>query len=376
MAKDYYEILGISKNASDQDIKKAYRKLALEYHPDKHKGDKNIENRFKEINEAYEVLSDQQKRGNYDRFGSAGAQGFDGSQGFSGGGFDFSSFSGAGGFADIFETFFGGTAGGNRKKTGPRPGDDIEFQLQLSFEEAAFGIEKDLMITKMAACNHCHSTGAEPGSKSVSCNTCKGTGEIRAVRQTLFGQMATSRVCPECYGEGRVHENKCTICHGATRTRQNEKVRVKIPPGVDNDSTVRLNGRGESGTFGGAAGDLYIHIQVKPSRQFVRNGYDIHSEIHIHLLQAILGDEIEITTLEGKIGLKIPPGTQSNKVFKLKEYGIEKLRSSGKGDHYIKVIVDIPAKLSRKERELYLELAKESGFTSKGKEGFFSKLIH
>lgn len=375
MDRDYYEILGISKDATDQDIKKAYRKLAQKYHPDKHKGDKESEKKFKEANEAYEVLSDKQKRSNYDSFGKAGAQGFGGAggQGFSDAGFDFSSFSGSGGFADIFETFFGGSAGGGggSKKRGPKPGSDIEFQIQLSFEEAAFGTEKELMVTKPVGCDHCQGTGAEPGSKSVSCNLCNGTGEIRQVRQTLFGQMATSRPCTECHGEGRVHEQKCTVCQGSTRIKRDEKVKVKIPAGVDNDSTIRLSGKGEAGVFGGPNGDLYVHIRVAPSKKFVRNGYDVHSEVHIHLLQAILGDEIKIDTLKEKIGLKIPAGTQSGKVFRLKDYGIEKLRDSGIGDQYVKIVVDIPGKLSRKERELYLQLAEESKIPLSEKKGFF-----
>jgi molecular chaperone DnaJ len=388
MSKDYYQILGISKNASDQEIKKAYRKMALQHHPDKNKGDKTSEQKFKDANEAYEVLSDKQKRSNYDQFGTAdagfggfgggqgfggagGAQGFGGGQGFGAQGFDFGNFAGSGGFADIFETFFGGTQTSTRKKRGPRPGNDIEFPLNLTFEEAVFGTEKELLITKAAACERCHGTGAEPGSKSVTCSTCRGTGEIKSVRQTLFGQMATSRPCTECYGEGRVFEKQCASCHGTTRVRESEKIRVKIPAGVDNDSTVRLAGRGEAGVFGGPSGDLYVHIRVSPSKKFIRNNYDIHSEIHIHLLQAILGDDVEIETIKGAITLKIPAGTQSGKIFKLNGYGIEKLRGSGVGDHYVKVIVDIPLKISRREKELYSQLADEAGINKKERKGIF-----
>ncbi len=381
MAKDYYETLGVSKSATDQDIKKAYRKLAQEFHPDKHKGDKEVEQKFKEINQAYEVLSDKQKRQNYDQFGSADFQGFGGGQGFGGAqgfnqGFDFSNFGGGGGgFADIFETFFGGQTRSSRKRKGPLPGNDIEFEMKIDFKEAAFGTEKELVITKPVACKHCHASGAEPGSKSVTCKTCNGTGEIRQVKQTILGQMATSRPCPECEGEGRVHEKKCTICNGATRIRQDEKIKVKIPAGVDNESTIRLSEKGEAGIYGGPNGDLYVHIRVAPSKNFVRNGYDVHSEVHIHLLQAILGDEIQVETIHEKVKLKIPAGTQSGKIFRLKEYGIEKLRGSGKGDHYVKIIVDIPTKLSRKEKELYAELAKESKIFGADKEGFFSKIM-
>lgn len=383
MAQDYYETLGVSKDASDQDIKKAYRKLAQQYHPDKHKGDKDAEKKFKEANEAYEVLSDQQKRAQYDQFGSAGAGfgGGGGGAGFQGGfnanGFDFSQFSGSGGFADIFETFFGGAAGGGarQRSAGPRPGRDIEFRLDLRFEEAAFGVEKELAITKPVSCDHCHATGAEPGSKSVRCNTCNGTGEIRTVRQTILGQMATAAPCGECHGEGRVHEKKCSVCHGATRIKRDERVKVKIPAGVDNDSTIRLSGKGEAGVLGGASGDLYVHIRVAPSKKFVRNGYDVHTEEHIHLLQAVLGDEIEVEMLQDKLTLKIPDGTQSGKVFRLKEKGIEKLRGTGKGDHYVKIVVDIPAKLSRKERDLYLQLAQEAKISTKKKKGFLDSLL-
>jgi len=379
MANDYYNTLGVAKDASDDEIKKAYRRMALQHHPDKHKGDKDTEQKFKEINEAYQVLSDKQKRAQYDRFGSAGgAQGFGGGgAGFGDGGFDFSNFSGASGFGDIFETFFGGGmgGGGQRGKRGPRPGNDIEVAITLSFEEAAFGVEKELSITKPATCKHCQGSGAEPGSKTVTCPTCNGTGEVRSVRQTIFGNMAVSQPCPKCHGEGRMHEKQCTVCQGSTRTRTQENIKVKIPAGVDNDSAVRLSGRGEAGIFGGPNGDLYVHIRVTPSKKFIRHDHDIHSETHIHFLQAILGDDIEIETIHGNVTLKIPAGTQSDKVFRLKEHGIQKLRSDNKGDHYVKIIVDIPTKISRKEREIYLELAKESKIPVKVKEGFLSRLM-
>jgi molecular chaperone DnaJ len=378
MSKDYYSILGVSKDASDQDIKKAYRKQALQYHPDKNKGDKASEQKFKDANEAYEVLSDKQKRANFDQFGSAdGAFGAAGSgggagfgQGFSGQGFDFGNFAGQGGFADIFESFFGGSASGH-KKQGPQQGEDVEFSLNLAFEEAAFGTEKELIITKLVSCDNCHGTGAEPGSKTITCPQCRGTGEIRTIRQTLFGQVAASSMCPTCHGEGRVHEKKCSVCHGATRIRKSEKIRVKIPAGVDNDSTIRLAGRGQAGMFGGPGGDLYVHVRVSPSKKFVRHNYDVHGEIHVNLLHAILGGEVDVETLKGMVTLKIPAGTQSGKIFKLNGYGIERLRSSGFGDQYVKVIVDIPLKLSKKEKELYAQIAEETGLSKKGKKGLF-----
>ncbi len=379
MAKDYYQILGVQKSATDQEVKKAYRKLALENHPDKHKGDQEAEKKFKEINEAYEILSDKQKRGQYDQFGSVGGSGFGGGGGGYGqDGFDFSGFGGGGfqdasGFADIFETFFGQQTGrGRKKKRGPQQGEDLEFQLNITFDEAVFGVEKELLVSKTAGCDRCKGTGAEPGSKTITCPTCHGTGEIRSVRQTMFGQMATSQVCSACYGEGNVHEKKCTLCQGSTRIKKNEKIRVKIPAGVDDNSTIRVTGKGEAGVFGGPAGDLYVHIRAASSKKFIRRDYDIHTEVHIHLIQAILGDTIEIETIHGKIELKVPAGTQSGKVFRLKNYGVQQLKAEEKGDHYVKITVDIPGKLSKKERELYQQLALESGVKMKeGKDGFW-----
>ena len=385
MAKDYYQILGVSKNATEQEVKKAYRRMALQYHPDKHKGDKEAEQKFKDINQAYEILSDKQKRSAYDQFGEAGAQGFTGGGGFSGSGmdgnysgfgqqgFDFSSFNEAGGFADIFETFFGGQSGrSGRKKRGPRAGEDIEFELTISFEEAVFGVEKELLVTKTAACEHCRGTGAEPGSKTITCPLCRGTGEIRAVRQTLFGQMATSQVCSKCYGEGNIQEKKCATCDGNTRLRKDQKITVKIPAGVDNGSTIRLSEKGEAGIFGGSAGDLYIHLRVKPHKKYIRNKDDLHCDVNVHLLQAVLGDVADIDTPYGKISLKIPPGTQSGKVFRIKGYGVKKLKSEEKGDLFARIIVEIPAKLSKKERALYEELTQETGLKlKKQKDGFW-----
>lgn len=389
MAQDYYELLGVSKTATDQEIKKAYRKLALQFHPDKNKGDQAAEKKFKEINQAYEVLSDKQKRAQYDQFGAAGAQGFGsggfggfGGQGFGGQGFDpnnvdFSQFGDMGGFADIFETFFGQQTGRSRRnKRGPSQGEHIEFEMTITFDESVFGTEKELLVEKTAPCDRCKSTGAEPGSKTITCPHCKGTGEIRAVKQTLFGQMATSQICSECYGEGQVQEKKCTLCQGSTRIRKNEKVRVKIPAGVDNGSTIRVSSKGEAGVYGGPAGDLYVHLRVTPSKKFVRHQFDIHTTVPLNLIHAVLGAEIDVETIHGSVKLKIPAGTQSGKVFKLKEYGVQKLKSDEKGDHYVKINVEIPTKLSRKEKELYSQLAQEAGLEPKsGKDGLFSKII-
>ncbi|MBI5753533.1 molecular chaperone DnaJ [Candidatus Peregrinibacteria bacterium] len=364
MAKDLYEILGVSKGAGDQEIKNAYRKLALKYHPDKHKGDKDAETKFKEINQAYEVISDKSKRQQYDTFGSTGGPGGGGgAQGF--GGFDFGSTDGASGFADIFETFFGGGAGGksrsSRKSGGAMRGNDIEANIKITFEEAVFGCEKDLEISKPDQCGHCKGSGAEPGSAVVTCKKCRGSGEIRTVRNTILGQMSTAHVCDDCDGAGRVAEKKCTVCHGMTRVRTKDRVKVRIPAGVDNGSTIRVTGKGEGGAKGGGSGDLYINLAVESSKKFVRAGMDIHAEVEIPVVQAVMGGEVEVDTLDGKQTIKIPAGTQDGKVFKLSEKGVARIGGNTRGNHLVKIRVKVPEKLSKREKELYLELAKEAG---------------
>lgn len=371
MAKDLYEILGVAKGANDQEIKNSYRKLALKYHPDKHKGDKASEEKFKEINQAYEVLSDKSKRQQYDTFGSAngpggGFGGGGGGQGF--GGFDFGG--GASGFADIFETFFGGAGGGgksrsSRKSSGAVRGNDIEANIKITFEEAVFGCEKELEISKPDQCGHCKGNGAEPGSSIVTCRKCGGSGEIRMIRNTILGQMSTAHVCDECNGAGRVAEKKCTVCHGTTRVRTKDRVKVRIPAGVDNGSTIRVTGKGEGGARGGGSGDLYINLGVEASRRFVRSGTDIHSEVEIQAVQAVLGGEVEVDTLDGKQTIKIPAGTQDGKVFKISEKGVVRIGGSARGNHLVKIRVKIPEKLSKREKELYIELAGEAGIDIK-----------
>ncbi len=377
--QDLYEILGVAKGATDSEVKAAYRKQALKWHPDKHKGDKSAEEKFKEINKAYEVLSDKQKRQQYDTFGSAGGNGgFGGGfQGGGNGGFDFSDFMGGNsgaGFADIFETFFGNAQGGGggrgRKKNGPMRGNDIEATISIGFMEAVFGCEKDLEISKAEVCKKCKGDGADPGSTIISCKGCGGTGEIRTVRNTILGQVATTRVCSECNGEGKVPEKVCTSCHGAMRVRAKERVKVKIPAGVDNGSTIRLSGKGEAGVRGGDHGDLYIVLRVESSKNFVRSGYDIHTELEIHLVQAVLGDEVDVETLYGPEKLKIPAGTYDGSVFKLSEKGVKKLNKDDHGNHLVKIRIEIPEKLSKRERELYEELAEEAGLEVK-KGGLF-----
>jgi molecular chaperone DnaJ len=374
MSKDLYSVLGVAKGATEKEIKSAYRKLALQWHPDKHKGEKGAETKFKEINQAYEILSDKSKKQRYDTFGSAGGPGMGGGAG--GGGFDFSGFNtqgGAQGFADIFESFFGGGGGGGgggrqgRRRSSSSRGNDIEAAIEISFNEAVFGCEKELEITKAAVCKHCEGKGAEPGSSIVTCTTCSGTGEIRSIKNTILGQMSTSRACDMCMGEGRVPDKKCKTCHGTTRERAKERVKVKIPAGVDNGSTIRLSGKGEGGIKGGPAGDLYINLHVAASRTFMRHGANIHNVLEIPLVQSVLGGEAKVDTIHGKEKIKIPAGTEEGKVFKLNGKGTTKLGSGEKGDHLVKIKLVVPKKLSKREKELYLELAKEQGIdVSKG----------
>jgi len=367
MQKDLYEILGVPKSATDKEIKAAYRKLALKYHPDKNKGDKDAEKKFGEINVAYEVLSDQKKRKQYDQFGAMpGASGPGG--GFAGGAQGGFPFEDLGGFADIFESFFGGNVRGggggrSRKSDGATPGADIEAVVGLSFEEAAFGVTKELEITKPDKCDQCGATGAEPGTPIVNCKACGGAGEIRTVKNTILGQMVTSRMCSECNGTGKVPEKKCGKCHGATRIRSTERVKVKIPSGVDNGTVIRLSGKGEAGVKGGGYGDLFVHIQIKASETFRRDGVNVYSDFNISVSQATLGARVMVPTLHGNVELKIPDGTQPETIFKLSGKGIHRdagasRDGASKGDHFVRVHVVVPKKLSRREKELYEELGK------------------
>lgn len=371
MAKDYYQLLGVSKGADESELKRAYRKKALEFHPDKNKGNKDAEAKFKEINEAYQVLSDKQKRAYYDQFGTApganggGGPGPGGFGGFGGNGNYEVNFNGGGGFGDlgdIFETFFGGGARGasqQRRRNGPYRGNDIETTLKLRFDEAVFGTEKELVISKLEKCERCAGSGAEPDAKIVTCPTCKGTGELRGIRQTIFGQVATQRPCDTCEGRGKVPERVCTKCQGTGRHKKTDTIKVKIPPGVDTGSTLKVSGKGEAGPLGGENGDLYVHLSVEKSKEYIRDGYDIYTEKEITVPQAVLGAEIPIQTLYGELKLKIPPGTPAGKIFRLKEYGVQKLQRNERGDHLVTITIKIPTKLSRKEKELYEQLGQD-----------------
>jgi|CXWL01.1.fsa_nt_gi molecular chaperone DnaJ len=373
--KDPYDILGVKRDANDDEIKKAYRRLSKEFHPDLNRDKPEAEAKFKEINAAYEVLGDKQKRAQYDQFGSAS---FGGGPGGSGGfgGFDFSGFQGGGGgFSDIFETFFGGNAGGGRGRRTYR-GQDLEVQITIEFKEAVFGADKVIAVTKEVTCATCSGKGTAKGSKIINCDQCRGTGEIASVKNTILGQIRTSSTCPKCSGEGQIPEEPCKTCHGQGRMRDNEQITIRIPAGVSDGTTLRLTGKGGAGSKGHEAGDLYVQIRVRASNEFQRKGDNIYTEKSIHVLQAILGDEIEVNTIHGLCKLEVPVGTQPNQVLRIKGKGAPKLNSSVVGDHYVTLIIDIPKKLMNSEKEHYKELAKLAKLSTKSKDkSFFSSLF-
>lgn len=369
MAKrDYYEVLGVSRDASKEEIKKAYRKLARKYHPDANPNDKQAAEKFKEINEAYHVLMDDEKRAAYDRFGHAatdGQGGFEDFGGFSGFGTDF------GGLGDIFDMFFGG----GRRRTGPQRGADIRVDIELSLEEAAFGLERDIKVPRTEDCGTCGGSGAAPGTKPRPCMQCGGTGQVQFAQNTPFGRVVQSRTCDRCRGKGTIIEKPCPTCHGTGQVRRTRTIHIKIPAGVDNGSRLRVPGEGEAGTRGGPRGDLYVYIRVKPHKFFKREGNDIICEIPISFVQAALGDELEVPTLEGKVGLKIPEGTQTGTVFRLRGKGIPDINGYGRGDQHVRVRVVTPTKLNEQQRELLREFGRSMGEEPKEAEkGFFEKM--
>ncbi len=354
--RDYYEVLGIKKGASEDEIKSAFRKKAMEYHPDRNPGDKAAEEKFKEVNEAYSVLSDPKLKEKYDRFGHAGV---DPNAGFGAGGGGFGGF-GFGGFDDIFEDLFGmfgGSASYARaRRTGPQKGADIQTSLGIKFEEAAFGVKKNIKLTKYVSCQPCDGTGAEKGSGKTVCPLCNGTGEIRTSQRSPFGQFINVQTCSRCGGTGQVVENPCKECGGSGKVRKTVTIAVEVPAGVDNDSVISIKGQGEPGTNGGPNGDLYVVISVEPHKLFKRNGEDLWLEIPITFDQAALGAEIVVPTLKEKVSYKIPEGTQPDTVFRLRGKGIKSLRSNRTGDLYVKVNLEIPTKLNSKQRKLIKDL--------------------
>jgi molecular chaperone DnaJ len=371
VAKDYYKILEIEKGASEEDIKKAFRKMAIKYHPDKNPGDKQAEEKFKEVNEAYQVLSDPDKKAQYDQFGTTDFNGQGGFEGFGG-------FNGFGGFSDIFGDIFGDVfsgGGGRRQKNGPQRGADLEYTLDLSFEEAAFGVKKDVDIYRNEACETCAGSGAKAGTTSKTCDKCGGTGQIQSRRNTPFGSFVSVNTCDKCHGEGKIIETPCPTCSGKGKVRKKKVVSINIPAGVDTGNTIPLRGEGEPGTKGGPNGDLYIHLRVKPHKIFKREGFDMICEVPISFIKATLGGEISIPTLEGSTSHAIPEGTQPGTVVKLKGKGIPRIRGTGRGDLYVEIKVDIPKKLTEKQKNLLNQLAEEFGENKgDGKKTFIDKV--
>jgi len=343
--RDYYEVLGIARNATDEEIKRAFRKLAFKYHPDHNRND-GAEERFKEVNEAYEVLSDPDKHAAYDRFGHGGAQGVFG-RGFEG--FNF------GGFGDIFDAFFGGATTATRQA--PHRGADLHYKLTITFEEAAFGCEKETNILRTENCSLCQGVGCKPGSQPSRCPNCNGTGQVHRVQQSIFGRFTSTATCSQCHGEGRIIIEPCSQCRGTGKEKRQRSILVKIPAGVDDGTQIRLMGEGETGTRGGSSGNLYITLSMLPHQFFIRDGDNILYELAINFAQAALGVEVKVPTLDGEVKLKIPAGCQTGKVFQLKNKGIPHLHRNGHGNQLVTLRVVTPDKLTKKQRQLFQELA-------------------
>ncbi|MEZ4670515.1 MAG: molecular chaperone DnaJ [Anaerolineae bacterium] len=373
MARDYYDVLGVQKNASKDDVKKAFRKLAREYHPDVSRHD-DAEARFKEINEAYEVLSDDDKRARYDRFGPAGvngAGGFGGTTGF-------------GGFEEIFEEFFGNFGGGRTRggRRGPRPGTDRRVDVQVTFEEAIFGLEKQVEFDRLEMCDTCSGSGAEPGTSPTRCPECNGTGEVRRVDQTFLGAMVRMSTCPRCNGRGEINPNPCKTCSGNGLVRKHAILNVTIPPGVREGLQIQIRNEGDAGERGAPNGNLYVVIDVKEHAYFKRKENDVILDITINVAQAALGDKVEVPTVDGDVELTIPTGTQTGKVFRLRGKGIPRLRSdgtnSGRGDQLVYVQVGVPTNLTPEQRDLFEQLAATFGrdvHPQQNGRGFFNRMM-
>ncbi len=375
--RDFYEVLGLQKGASADEIKKAYRKLAKANHPDLHPGDKEAENRFKEINEAYEILSDPDKKAKYDQFGYAGVDpNFAASSG-AGGGF--------GGFSDLGDIFgdifgggfgdiFGGGASGARARSGPQRGESLRVGITISFEEAAFGCTKELSIAKVETCESCHGSGCAEGTTPEICPDCRGSGTVRQQQRTPFGAFSTTTTCSRCGGTGKVIHQPCGTCHGEGTVRRQRKISVNIPAGIDDGQTISLRGGGNAGKNGGSAGDLLVTVRVRASNQFTREGYDIHYNLTISMTQAALGAEVEVPTLDGKVKYTIPEGTQNGAVFRLRGKGVSRLQGSGRGDQFVTVTVETPRNLTAEQKEKLREFARSMGEAHEsGGKGFFDK---
>ena len=346
--RDYYEVLGIDRKATDEEVRKAFRQLAFKYHPDHNRGD-GAEERFKEVNEAYEVLCDANKRSAYDRFGHSGGPDLFG-RGFEG--FDF-------GFGDIFDAFFGGTTTATRQAS--QRGASLQTRLTATLEEAAFGCDREIDITRTESCSECQGTGSKPGTQPVRCPNCDGAGEVRRVQASIFGRFTNITTCPRCHGEGRVVTEACPACRGGGREKRQRRISVKVPPGIDDGTQIRLRGEGEAGTRGGPSGDLFVVVSVVEHDYFTREGDDIFYELALNFAQAALGTEVEVPTLDGDTNLRIPAGCQTDAVFRLKNRGVPHLNGRGRGDQLVTVSVVTPESLSKEQRRLFEELGDSLG---------------
>ena len=382
--RDYYDVLGLKKGASDDEIKSAFRKKAMEYHPDKNAGDKVAEENFKEVNEAYGILSDKEKKNLYDKFGHAGV---DPNAGFAGnpwsdifgggGGQSYSSADFGDLFGDLFGGMFGGGTGGGgaRRKNAPRRGRDLKQGLRISFEDAVFGAKKKVRLTRQDDCSECGGTGAKGGTAKHTCDTCHGTGQVQARQNTRFGSFTNIGTCPDCRGRGEVIDTPCPKCDGAGQVVKDFTINVDIPAGVDNDSVITLQGQGEPGANGGPQGDLYIYLQVEPHVIFKRIGNDLHLDMPITFEQAALGTTIIVPTLSEKVSYKVPSGTQPETIFRLKGKGVKALRGGKFGDLYVRMVLEVPTKLNNDQKKLLQELGEKIGPESYVKKSKFSKLV-
>ena len=364
--RDYYEVLGVTRSASQEELKKAFRKLALECHPDRHPGDAEAERRFKEASEAYQVLSDPERRRSYDMFGHAGVGASAGS-GFGG----FGGFEGFG-FGDIFDTFFGG--GATRTRSAARRGHDLRYDLQISFEEAYTGTEKEVEISRFATCDRCAGSGAEPGTSAETCTTCGGRGQVRRAVQSIFGQVVNVTSCPSCHGQGKVIRHRCTECNGDGRVSRNKRLRVRIPAGVDTGSQIRLTGEGEAGSRGGPPGDLYIVLRVRPHPQLKRQDQHLFYDLRINVAQAALGDRVEVPTVDGPVEITIPAGTQYGQHFRLRGKGMPDVRTGRRGDQIVGVQVVVPRDLNPEQKAALRRVAGLTGKPEKVSKSFFDRL--
>lgn len=368
--RDYYEVLGVSKSASDDEIKKAHRKLAKKYHPDLNKDNPDAAEKFKELNEAYEVLSDKDKKAKYDQFGFAGV---DPNYGGGSGGFD-----GFGGFdmgdlGDIFGSFFGGSSTRSRRNA-PQRGETLRQRVMLSFEEAAFGCEREITIGRVETCEECSGSGAAPGTSAETCSTCRGTGTVTQTQRTPLGMFQTQSACPNCKGTGKIIKSPCKKCGGNGKVRKSRTLKVNIPAGIDDGQSIQLRGQGGAGTNGGPAGDVIVTVGIRPHPFFTREGSDVLCEIPISFTQAALGDTLQVPTIDGKIEYTVPEGTQTGAVFRMRGKGIQNVNGRGRGDQFVRVNIEVPKNLSTKQKELLREFEASSSANHTARQGFWEKV--